>query len=539
MQFKTSVSILAIGLGVAIFVSILQTSPGYMDAEYYYANGIQLVDGKGLYEPFLWNYLDNPVGLPHPSFAYWMPLPSLLAAMGMILTGTTTFFSARLITILAAAILPLFVYQLSKKINQNEKLAWMSGFVAIFSGYYVIYITNTDSFTILMLIASSFYLVAFSAKIFSTSERNKIFGYIALGILAGLMHLARADGLLWLAVCPGILLWRLIGEYKQIESKAGSRIILKYILFGLLMLSGYGVVTFWWYGRNLSTWGSLLPPGGSLTLWLTNYNQTFAYPSNLLTVDSWIASGWRAIINIRLDAVVQNLKTLLGVQLQVFMLPFVILAAWKLKRNPVFLFGFLMWLIIFIVMSFVFPFAGARGGYLHSGASIQPLIWALFPTGFSMFLQWGDRVRKWNPTQSTRFFTIGFLILSAVMTGILLQQNLLEKKNSASYFNEKSQYAQIGTELDALNIERDDIVLVNNPPGFYLATGRKSIVIPDGNVDTLIMAARKYKATIVVLENDHPEGLNTLYDSPEIFSSLQLLYTSHDVHIIRIPGAAR
>ena len=61
-------------------VSIFQDAPGYMDADYYYAIGLRLNRGYGFSEPFLWNYLDNPNGIPHPSNTYWMPLPSVLAS---------------------------------------------------------------------------------------------------------------------------------------------------------------------------------------------------------------------------------------------------------------------------------------------------------------------------------------------------------------------------------------------------------------------------------------------------------------------------
>jgi hypothetical protein len=44
----------------------LQPVPGYMDAEYYYAGAIRLHEGYGFTQPFLWNYLDEPAGLPHP-----------------------------------------------------------------------------------------------------------------------------------------------------------------------------------------------------------------------------------------------------------------------------------------------------------------------------------------------------------------------------------------------------------------------------------------------------------------------------------------
>ena len=55
------------GLLMASAVAWFQTVPGYMDADYYYAGGLRLVQGHGFTETFLWNFLDNPQSLPHPS----------------------------------------------------------------------------------------------------------------------------------------------------------------------------------------------------------------------------------------------------------------------------------------------------------------------------------------------------------------------------------------------------------------------------------------------------------------------------------------
>ncbi|MGC8827908.1 MAG: hypothetical protein ACP5TV_13015, partial [Anaerolineae bacterium] len=49
-------------------------SPGYMDAFYYYVNAWRAVAGRGLTEPFIWNYLSPSLQLPMPAFQYWMPL---------------------------------------------------------------------------------------------------------------------------------------------------------------------------------------------------------------------------------------------------------------------------------------------------------------------------------------------------------------------------------------------------------------------------------------------------------------------------------
>ncbi|MEN6392277.1 MAG: hypothetical protein ABFD53_00485, partial [Anaerolineaceae bacterium] len=76
---------------IILLVGLFQKSPGYMDAEYYYSGGIRLAEGYGFSEEFLWNYLDDPQGIPHPSHGYWMPLASILAAAGMFVGNRISF----------------------------------------------------------------------------------------------------------------------------------------------------------------------------------------------------------------------------------------------------------------------------------------------------------------------------------------------------------------------------------------------------------------------------------------------------------------
>ena len=72
-RWKETIFLTAAALVVLMLATALQPAPGYMDAEYYYAGGLQLAAGRGFTQPFLWNYLDQPEGLPHPAFTYWMP----------------------------------------------------------------------------------------------------------------------------------------------------------------------------------------------------------------------------------------------------------------------------------------------------------------------------------------------------------------------------------------------------------------------------------------------------------------------------------
>ena len=83
MNWRHYLILFIVGLLVPFGISRFQSMPGYMDADYYFVGGMQLAEGKGFTEPYLWNYLDDPSGLPHPSHTYWMPLASIVSAIGM------------------------------------------------------------------------------------------------------------------------------------------------------------------------------------------------------------------------------------------------------------------------------------------------------------------------------------------------------------------------------------------------------------------------------------------------------------------------
>ena len=59
--------LLLTALAAALLSAAWIRSPGNMDAEYYLAIGRRLAGGERFSEAFLWKYLDDPQGLPHPS----------------------------------------------------------------------------------------------------------------------------------------------------------------------------------------------------------------------------------------------------------------------------------------------------------------------------------------------------------------------------------------------------------------------------------------------------------------------------------------
>src|SRR5512142_2607767 len=95
MKLRSYALLAVLGFALAFGVAQFQKFPGYLDSDYYFAGGLQIAAGKGFTEPYLWNYLDNPAGLPHPSHSYWMPLASMVSALGMWLMGRSTYAAGR------------------------------------------------------------------------------------------------------------------------------------------------------------------------------------------------------------------------------------------------------------------------------------------------------------------------------------------------------------------------------------------------------------------------------------------------------------
>jgi len=119
-----------------------------------------------------------------------MPLTSLLAALGMTLTGHHNWFAARLGFLALSAILPPLTAALSYSLTSRRDLALTAGLLAVFSGFYALYLPVTDTFGLYMLFGALFFLIV--------NRKSSIVNSLLLGLLAGFMHLSRADGVLWM-----------------------------------------------------------------------------------------------------------------------------------------------------------------------------------------------------------------------------------------------------------------------------------------------------------------------------------------------------
>ncbi len=149
---------------------IYQSDPGYMDSEFYYLGSRQILSGK-LTIPVIWNYLDNPNSLPNPTFSYWMPFASLVSAISMGIFGVS-FLGSRILLLLFAAGLAPLAYWLSFKITSNYFTSIIAGLLAIFSGYYLKFLTIPETILPYMILGSLYFF--HFGKLFDRKKGNQI-----------------------------------------------------------------------------------------------------------------------------------------------------------------------------------------------------------------------------------------------------------------------------------------------------------------------------------------------------------------------------
>jgi hypothetical protein len=534
MSFRIYGLLFLLGLGAALLPAALERTPGYMDAEYYFAGGQQLATGRGFTEPFLWNYLDDPAGIPHPSHAYWMPLASILTAAGMLVSGVTVFSAARIPFLLLAGLVPPTTAALAYCITRKRNSAYLAGLLAVFSGFHLPFLPTTDTFAIYMLLGGLFFL--------ALSPRSPLPLHLTpliLGLLAGLLHLSRADGLLWLAIALIAVYYLSAGSRNSHQAPRithyESRLTPHLLRNAFLVTFGYFLLMSPWMLRNLSAFGTLLSPGGLRSLWLTNYDELFSYPASILTFNHWIDSGLGAILQARGWALGLNLQTALAVQGEIFLLPLILLGFWHLRRDPRVRLGGLAWLVTFLAMTLVFPFPGARGGLFHSGAALQPLWWALAPVGLESFVDFGVEKRGWQKEQARKVFSWALVALALFLTIVVGYLRIVGNDDSGLAWNQTPRhYSKIEASLTGHGVAKGEIVMVNNPPGYFVATSHSAITVPDGDIQTTLAAAQRYQAHYLVLESNHPQGLNDLYQNPVDLPGLDYLYSLGDTHIFKL-----
>jgi hypothetical protein len=503
------------------------TLPGYVDAYYYFDGAMQLARGHGFSEPYLWTYLAAPASIAGhawrwPGFLYWMPLTSLIAASGVAvaerlagraLPTDELFWAAQVPYIVLASLLPLLSYGVARLLGLGRRHGLAAGLLTVFSPFYFVYWSNTDAFALFGLAAAG----GLVAGAMAVSRPNRAYAWLlAAGLCAGLAHLARADGLLVLGC---LVIWAVVRAPSG--SGWGSRLAAAGVVAG-----GYALVMAPWFARNLAVAGAPLPPGNTRSLWLTSYDDFFAFPADRLTLAAYLASGAGNILAAKWSALQANLATLAVAPGGLVAFPFALVGLWRLRHKAAVQLSVFYGAVLLAAMSLLFTFPGMRGGFFHSGAALLPFWMPAAVAGLDAVVDAAaHRLPHWQPQRSRPIFTVLLILVAAALTAAVFWMRVIGPDPSRPAWAKMDQaYRDAGAWLQAEG-QGDALVVVNNPPGWYYFTGQPAIVIPSGGRAELLAVMNAFDAGWVILDGNHPAALEALYQAPEADSALRLRAT--------------
>ncbi|MGZ6347699.1 MAG: hypothetical protein ACXWNC_09070, partial [Anaerolineales bacterium] len=134
-------------------------------------------------------------------------------------------------------------------------------------------------------------------------------------------------------------------------------------------------------------------------------------------------------------------------------------------------------------------------------------------------IAWGSRVRSWDPLRSGKVFRACLVTAAAMITGAIVLVRVI-----GVWGLENDAYNHTYSMMVSKGMTAQSIVVVANPPGFYLASGSSAIAVPDGDVNTLLAVASRYDAKYVILESGSlPAGLIPVYENPQSWAGLKYL----------------
>ena len=348
-----------------------------VDSAYYVGVAGRLASGQGLTADVLWTYASPPLTLPQPAFTLWMPLASLLAAIPMVLGGTTSLLAAQVaMIVVGAALAPLTWYVADQAAAANgligrrrATVALGSGIVAALFGPFLVAVTGPDSsvpFAVLAVAACC----AMPRALDTASGRR--WG-VALGALLGLAYLARQEaiwvGLTYLLLLLPELRRRVAGERGRV---AGP------VPWARSSRRAQIVVTPWLV-RQAVVFGSPFPGQAIQNLWFTRNQDVFAF-AQPPTMAAFLAQGPAVIV--------EHIGTGMWHQLvDVLLLPtlpvgvFGLLGLGWAWRSPALLGATalravtLVAALLFLATGLLFPVATLAGTFLHaSGPALVALV---------------------------------------------------------------------------------------------------------------------------------------------------------------------
>lgn len=371
----TALAIFAVAVAVRIPFAALTTFPRPEDTAYYAGVARNLVEGRGLVTDALWSYQTPPLVFPRPAFEVWLPLPALLFAIPLALSGAqapisteAALHAAQVVGVLAGGVLAVLAWRLAADValarhlptGRARTMAIGTGLAAAAYLPLILHAIQPDSTLLFGVLALAVCVLA--TRILAAPRGGSLRDprVIGLGVLLGLAAMTRNEAA-WLALTWAWLAWRLTGQPRTVR-------------FRLVAVAAVAAIVVYapWAIRDWAVFGNPLPGQAAANALSVSGFDIFAW-NDPPTLARYLAVGPQRLLEMRgwgLGHDLFSVLVLLGIPVSILGL---LALPWQVRDRAIRPLVILC-VVTFLVTSLVFPVATTWGTYLHAAAPAHVLL---------------------------------------------------------------------------------------------------------------------------------------------------------------------
>lgn len=554
----SALGLFALALAVRVLAAQAVVFPIPEDTAYYYGVARNLIEGRGLVSDALWSYATPPLVLPRPAFEIWLPLPTLLIAPLMAVTGSTDFRIAQVMPVFVGALVPVLAWRLAADLaserglpaGRTRTLALGVGVTGAVELPLVLHSTLPDSTILFAALGLGAVLLMEriardpggrgAARVGSSGESGfagrESFDFVVRNRneLAPAAEAPRPDRpvrlpdhllehradhpgpgaplsnlpLLGLGVLLGLaaltrneaawlaLTWVVIAWTMPPRAWTGEQRADRRLRLIAIPAAVALAIYAPWAIRDWAVFGSPFP-GQAVTnaLFVTGFD-VFAW-QDPPTLGRYLAQGWPAIVQAHVDGLIHNLVSVLLVPSFPVGLIGLVALPWTAVRTARALRPLLLVSVLtFLVTSLVFPVATTWGTFLHAAGPVQVLLLVSSLVGLDGLIVRIGRIRGWTRPVAW--------LGPALTASVAALFSLSIAGFGAQSADVARRYAALTPALDGIGADhgRAGPVITDFPIWFAETQRAPALGLPDEPPASVLALARRFGARYLIISDE-------------------------------------
>ncbi len=481
----SAVVVFAVALAVRIAAAAAISFPVPENTAYYVGVARSLVEGRGLISDALWSFQTQPLVVPRAAFEVWLPLPSLLAALPMAVTGAAEWLrAAQAVSVLAGSAVAVMAWRIAADVavemdlpaGRARTLAVGTGLVAAGLGPLVMYSVLPDSTELFAALALAACLLM--TRISSKPGRDR--RLVVLGAVIGLAALTRSEAV-WLG-----LAWAIVGWFWTPGTRR-ERILLIAVP-AAVALAVYSP----WAVRDWLVFGNPLPGQAiSNALYLHDYD-IFAY-RDPPTIARFLGQGPVGLAGTYLRGLGNDLVLVLALPAFPVGLVGLMVLPWTCRHRalrPLVVVS----LVTFLATSLMFPVATLSGTFLHSAGAVFALLALSCLLAFDGLIVRIGRIRHW--TKPVAWIGPGLAIAAILPLMFVTVQTVARQSNDT-----RDRYAALPAALALAGVPLTGPVITDHPIWLAEATRVTAIALPQESPESVLALANRFGAKLLIVDS--------------------------------------